>query len=566
MTCFFLQDSSWSGAVHEAQSDAPLQVGHARRGCRSWWHVNQLRLKLRRRRVWHGRVVIVVRRLCHGPVHWVLWSGLRHDVLGEELIVGVERRGLFNGLVELGVAACAQAMPSSCPRLVGVQEIFHCAGCPFGRRLAPPCFVHGQAIEGAIENGAGKSGARLRLDAALEAAEDGHVAGLQVRRAVRREEAQHDVRECGLHGGQSGLAGVDAGHVPEKDPRLSLPPWIEHAVQCGRELQERRRRRGPAVLRCDVVGALRPRLLGQDGVCLAGVHDLHQHVQRATVHAEGDCECRGLPRVALQLGLLHAAAAPSNVMHREEAARGLVDVHDAVCADAIGAHLPAQFDEEAMRVGLLQSRTVELLQALGGLLEAQVHAVQELSDPPLARTHVESLCVEPFVHQAVDRDRAQAHDVGHLHDVLAEPRHVSGCQHGSPAACLCSWRAPLPAVGRVPVDAVEHSRAQALDLAQAPLHVPSSFSPPLVQHVEEPVAGDGVDLDLAALCRAAAGLVFNECSGWSGWGGRGGTRSFDVGELLMCERPVDGFSWSPPDRALQADTVWKLVVLEDVVL
>ena len=39
-----------------------------------------------------------------------------------------------------------------------------------------------------------------------------------------------------------------------------------------------------------------------------------------------------------------------------------------------------------------------------------------------------------------------------------------------------------------------------------------------------------------------------------------------MGELLVCERLVDGFSWSPPDRALQADTVWKLVVLEDVVL
>ena len=64
---------------------------------------------------------------------------------------------------------------------------------------------------------------RLRLDAALEAAEDGHVAGLQVRSALWREEAQHDVRESGPHGCQCGLAGVDAGHVPEEDPRLSPP-------------------------------------------------------------------------------------------------------------------------------------------------------------------------------------------------------------------------------------------------------------------------------------------------------------------------------------------------------
>ena len=101
--------------------------------------------------------------------------------------------------------------------------------------------------KGAIEDGAGKSGARLRLDAALEAAEDGHVAGLQVRRALWREEAQHDVRECGLHGGQGGLAGVDAGHVPEEDPRLSFLARVQHVVQTGRELQDRGRG-GPAVL------------------------------------------------------------------------------------------------------------------------------------------------------------------------------------------------------------------------------------------------------------------------------------------------------------------------------
>ena len=161
--------------------------------------------------------------------------------------MGVERRGLFDRIAENAVAVSAQATPTSRPHLVGVQEVLHCAGCPFGRRLAPPCFVHGQAIEGAIEDGAGKRGARLRLDAALEAAEDGHVAGLKVRRALRREEAQHDVWESGLHGGQGGLAGVDAGHVPEEDPRLSLSAWIEHVIQSGRELQDRGGR-GPAVV------------------------------------------------------------------------------------------------------------------------------------------------------------------------------------------------------------------------------------------------------------------------------------------------------------------------------
>ena len=233
-------------------------------------------------------------------------------------------------------------------------------------------------------------------------------------------------------------------------------------------------------------------------------------------------------------------------MHGEEGAGRLVDVHDVVRADCVLVHEPAQLDEEPLRVGLLQSKAVELLQALGGLLVAQAHAVEKPSDPPLAGTGVESLCVEPFEH------------VGHPHDVLAQPRHVHGRQHASPAMRCCSWRAPFPAIKSVRVDPVEHPGAQTLDLAQAPLHVPSPLSPPLVKHVEEPVAGDRVDVNLAALRTAAAGLVFNECSSSTG--------SLGVGELLVCERRVDGFSWSPPGRPLQADAVWELVVLEDVVL
>ena len=34
----------------------------------------------------------------------------------------------------------------------------------------------------------------------------------------------------------------------------------------------------------------------------------------------------------------------------------------------------------------------------------------------------------------------------------------------------------------------------------------------------------------------------------------------------MCERPVDGFSWSPPGRALQADALRELVAVHDVLL
>ena len=142
----------------------------------------------------------------------------------------------------------------------------------------------------------------------------------------------------------------------------------------------------------------------------------HQHVQRATVHAEGDGKRRGLFCFALQLGLLHAAAAPSSLVHREKAARGLVDVDDAVCADSVLVHQPAELDEHSMRVGVLLLRAVELLEALGGPLEAQAHAMQEPPYPPFAGTDVESLCVEPFVHEALESYSTQAQDVGDAHD------------------------------------------------------------------------------------------------------------------------------------------------------
>ena len=81
-------------------------------------------------------------------------------------------------------------------------------------------------------------------------------------------------------------------------------------------------------------------------------------------------------------------------MHQREAARRLVDVHDSLFADTIGAHEPAQHNEEPVRVGVLLLRAVELSHALGGLLATQAHATQELLHPAMAGTGVESLCVE----------------------------------------------------------------------------------------------------------------------------------------------------------------------------
>ena len=108
-----------------------------------------------------------LRRLTSLP-YGVFWSGLRLDVPGEELIVGVECRGLRHGIAELGVAACAQA---SCPRLVVLAQVRDCARCPVGQRLALAWFFHDH-VEGAVDDCTGKRGARLRLVAALESADD----------------------------------------------------------------------------------------------------------------------------------------------------------------------------------------------------------------------------------------------------------------------------------------------------------------------------------------------------------------------------------------------------------
>ena len=48
----------------------------------------------------------------------------------------------------------------------------------------------------------------------------------------------------------------------------------------------------------------------------------------------------------------------------------------------------ALHDEQSVRVGVLLPRAVELFHSLGRFLVAQAHAVQELSDPLLAGTHV----------------------------------------------------------------------------------------------------------------------------------------------------------------------------------
>ena len=87
------------------------------------------------------------------------------------------------------------------------------------------------------------------------------------------------------------------------------------------------------------------------------------------------------------------------------------------CADSVRAHQPAELDEEAVRVGVLLLRAVDLFHALGGLLAAQTHAVLTQSSPSVS-SH--------SYNQASDRHRAEAHYVGHSQDVVASPCHVCG--------------------------------------------------------------------------------------------------------------------------------------------
>ena len=68
-------------------------------------------------------------------------------------------------------------------------------------------------------------------------------------------------------------------------------------------------------------------------------------------------------------------------MHWQEAAGRLIDVHDAVCADSVLVHRPAQLDGQPVRVGVLLLRAVALFQALGGRLVPQIACHAKVASP-----------------------------------------------------------------------------------------------------------------------------------------------------------------------------------------
>ena len=173
-----------SNAVHQAQCDAAVQVRHRTCRRRSRWHVNQLRL---RRLVWQW--ARRPRRLTPPP--WPSPQGLlerapaqcawRRDRRGNGVPRPLRRLLLKWALLWARKRRhpVVHALFSS-QRSVAARDAHSAEDW---RRhalfMAWPSKVP--------SDGAGKSGARLRLDAALEPAEDGHVAGLQVRRASWRE-------------------------------------------------------------------------------------------------------------------------------------------------------------------------------------------------------------------------------------------------------------------------------------------------------------------------------------------------------------------------------------------
>ena len=234
-------------AVPAPYTTRQCDVGHRRCGCRSRRHGNQLRF-WRCWRVRHGRVVfVIVRFFCHAPHQQALLGRLRRDALGEEFVAGVECRGLFDV-----VAVDARFLSQ---RSVTARPAHSAEDC---RRHA---LFMTMSVERAVEDRAGRRRGRLRLDAALDTADDGQVAGLLVRRAVQRDELQHDM-----------------GKMAKSQRRIHACPSLLGSSTSSRVAANCR----SVVVLAQPFSDVTWRVCsgqgcsGKNGVCLARVHDLHQ--------------------------------------------------------------------------------------------------------------------------------------------------------------------------------------------------------------------------------------------------------------------------------------------------
>ena len=176
-------------AVKRRSSDAaPLHGGHRRCRRRSWRHVNQPRLK---RCVWHGRVVFVVRLFRHGPSPQGPRERAWVRTVSRTSYVGLCRRPRGNRRRCLRASDANQSSTacSSSQRSVTARDAHSAEAC---RRQA--LFMAKPSNEPSRTERASVVLGLRAWTQLLKAVQDGHVAGLQVRRASWREEAQHDVR------------------------------------------------------------------------------------------------------------------------------------------------------------------------------------------------------------------------------------------------------------------------------------------------------------------------------------------------------------------------------------
>ena len=190
-----------SSLVHQAQRGAPFQDGHRRRGCRSRRHVDQLSSA----------------SACGGVP-----SSSSSESSAMVHTGGPSSAGS-------GSICFANKSPVACSSLAFSTASWNSSSLWARKRRQPvvhawlssqksvSCLVHDHVVERAVDDGAGKRGARLRLDAAL-----GHVAGLPKRSAVRRDE--HDVKELRRHGDHGGLLAMTQRRIHDCPSLLGFMP------------------------------------------------------------------------------------------------------------------------------------------------------------------------------------------------------------------------------------------------------------------------------------------------------------------------------------------------------
>ena len=132
-----MQVAIWRG-VHVVQRRTPdavrctLQVEHRRCGCRSWRHVDQLKVRGHR----HALECRLRHRLTLLP-----WSipGNSPSASSGVMCLAKSSSRAWRGAAsvtasrEIVVAVGTQPTPTDRPRLVFVAEVRDCASCPFGR-------------------------------------------------------------------------------------------------------------------------------------------------------------------------------------------------------------------------------------------------------------------------------------------------------------------------------------------------------------------------------------------------------------------------------------------------